>query len=74
MHPAFPGHLFVGDAGMVEVLLRELVHAVIRAAGVQHVRDQHRVVVGRDVDAVPREQKPIEFEVLPDLQHARIFK
>ena len=51
-------------------LLGEVVHAVAAAAGVEHVGHQHGVVVGLHVDAAPREDLPVEFQVLADLEHA----
>ena len=38
--------------------------------GIEHVRHQHRVVVGHDVDAAPHEYLPDEFQVMSDLDHA----
>ncbi|GJE46912.1 hypothetical protein AEGHOMDF_6121 [Methylobacterium soli] len=52
----------------------ELVHAVSALAGIEHVGDQHGVVEGRHRDPVAREHEPVVFEVLADLEHARILE
>ena len=36
-------------------------------AALQHIRDQHRVVDGRERDTVPRQHQGIEFDIVPDL-------
>ena len=43
-------------------------------ARIERVGKQHRVVERRDFDAAPGEDVPIEFDVLADLQHARVFE
>ena len=61
---------------MAEVALRELVHRMgfERRGGIERVGDQHRVVEGRDRDAVVREDEPVVFHVLGDLEHAGLFE
>ena len=57
---------------VLEVELRELVHPMPMRAGLQRVGDQHGVVVADDCETVLREHESVVFEVLADLQHARI--
>jgi hypothetical protein len=54
--------------------LGQRVHAVLTASPVERVREQHRVVERRDVDAVLFHHQQVILDVLPDLQNARIFK
>ena len=46
-------HLIERDAGVAEVALGQLVHAVAALAAVERVGHQHGVVDRRDADAVP---------------------
>jgi hypothetical protein len=39
------------------------------SAAVEHIGEQHGIVEGRDLDAVPAEHQTIVFQVLADLQH-----
>ena len=56
---------------VAEPAFRQIVHAVAAAAGVEHVGDQHGVVVAGDFDAAAlREHQPVVFHVLRDLEHA----
>ena len=59
-----------GDALMAEMFFRELVEAVIVASGIEHIRDQHRVVDRRDVDAAAGEDEAVVLDVLPILSTA----
>ena len=68
------GDLLERDRRVVEVALRQLVHAMAVHAGVQGEGDQHRVVDGRDVDAVAGEDRVVILEVLADFQDGRILK
>ncbi len=43
-------------------------------AGIERVGHQHRVVVGRDLDAAHREYLPGEFQIMADLEHAFVFE
>ncbi len=45
---------------------------VVLPAGVERVRHQHGVVVGRDFDAAQREHLPGEFQIVADLEHAHV--
>ncbi len=45
------GDLVEVDCLMIEVTPRQRIHAVIGTAGIDHVRHQHGVVVGLDLDA-----------------------
>ncbi len=59
---------------MAEVALRQRVDAVAGAAGVEHIGQQHHIVIGRKRDAAQGEHLQIEFEVMPDLEHARVLE
>jgi len=54
--------------------LGEVVHAVAAFAGVEHVGNEHGVVVALDLDAALREHQPIVFQVLPDFQDALVLE
>ena len=43
-------------------------------AGVERVGHQHRIVERGDLDAVARKHEIVEFEILADLQHRRVFQ
>ncbi len=58
------------DGLVIEIALRQLLEAMTRAPGIDHVGHQHDVVVGRDLDPAQRKDLPIELEVLADLEHA----
>ena len=64
-------HLVERDAGVAEVALGEIVHAVAAAAAVERVGEQHGVVERRDVDAVLRQHSAVVLDVLADLQDGR---
>ena len=59
---------------VVEPALGEIVHAVAAFAGVEHVGDQHGVVVAVDLDAALREHQPVVFHVLRDLEDASVLE
>ncbi len=61
---------------VAEPALGERVHAVAVAgrARIERVGNQHGVVERRDFDAAPGEHVPVEFDVLADLHHARVFE
>ena len=60
------------DGAMIECVLGERGQRVARASGVERIRHQHHVVIGRDLDAAQRENLPGEFNVVPDLERARV--
>ena len=63
------------DALMLELRLGELVEAVAEAAArIEVEAHQHRVVVGRDVDACLGEHHPVVLEVMPDLEDRRVLQ
>ena len=68
------GDLAVVDGAVVEQLLRQRVHPVGAAAGIEHIGHQHGVVDRRDLDAVAGQHQPVEFQVLPDLEDAAILQ
>ena len=61
-------HLLEGDAGVPEVPLGERIHAVLPRPSVERVGEQHGVVEGRELDAVPAQHETVVLEVLPDLE------
>ncbi len=67
---ALAADLLVLDRRVLQPALGERVHAVRRGAGIEHIGQQHGVVIGRDIDAVAHQDQPVIFEVLADLQHA----
>ena len=66
--------LLEGDALVIEMALREFVHAVADVARLEHVGDEHRVIDGADGDSVALEHLDIVLEVLPDLEDGRILE
>ena len=68
------GDVLEVDGVVVEPALGEIVHAVAALAGVQHVGDQHGVVVAGDLDAALREHQPVVFQILPDLEDASVLE
>ncbi len=67
-------HVVVVDRGVIEVARRQRFEPVAETAGVEHVGHQHGVLVRAHLDAAHRENLPFEFQVLADLEHARIFE
>ena len=59
---------------MAEVAFGESVHAVRVAAAVEHIREQHRIVEWRDLDAVVLHDQRVVLDVVPDLQDGRVFE
>ena len=59
---------------MIEVALRQRIQPVIRSPGIDHIGHEHGVVIGRNIDAAHAEDLAVELEILPDLEHACIFK
>ena len=59
---------------MAEVALGELVEAVRPTAAVERVGEQHRIVDGRDADAVARHDEAVEFDVVPDLDRRGVLQ
>ena len=57
---------------VVEGVFGQRNEAVIIPAGVERIRHQHGVVVGRDLDAAQRKYLPGEFQIVADLEHAEI--
>ncbi len=45
-----------------------------RASRIQHVRDQHGIVAGRELDAAEGEQLQAELEVMTDLEDAGMLE
>ena len=68
------GDLVEIDGLVIEIALRQIVEAVTGAAGIDHVGHQHGIVVRRDLDAAQCENLPVEFQVVADLEHARVFE
>ena len=62
------------DGLVVEMQLCQLIHAVAVAGAFEDVGNDDGVVYRRDVDALAREDVHVEFDVVPDLQHRRIFQ
>src|SRR5665213_606682 len=58
------------DGVVVEPALGEIVHAVAAFTGVQHIGNQHSVVVTGDLDAALGEHQPVVFHVLCDFEDA----
>ena len=67
-------HLLERHAGVAEMALGEVVHAVRRPAGIERVGHQHGVVERRDLDAVLGEHVEIVLDVLPDLEDRRVLQ
>ena len=61
-------------ARVAEVALGENIHSVPVAATVEHIGEQHRIVEGRDLDAVVLHHQRVVLDVLSDLQHGRVFE
>ncbi len=59
---------------VVEPALGEVVHAVAAFAGVQHVGNQHGVVIAFDLDAALREHQPVVFHVLRDFEDGFVLQ
>ena len=68
------GDLVEVDGPVIEIALRQRIEAVVGAAGIDHVRHQQRIVVGRDRDAAHGENLKVEFQVLADLEHALVLE
>ena len=62
------------DGGVLEIAVGERFEFVAGAAGIEHVGHQHRVVVGRYLDAALGKQRPVELAVLADLEDALVFQ
>ena len=60
------------DRRMLEDVFGERRQRVVLPAGIERVRHQHGVVVGRDLDAAQRENLPSEFQIVADLEHALV--
>ena len=67
-------HLLEGDALVVEVAERQLVHAVADIAQLEHVGDQHGVVDGIHRDAMTPQHFDVVFEVLADLEDGGVLE
>ena len=68
------GNLLERNSVVLQVSLRQRVHAVIVLARIQYVRQQHRVINRRDIDVVRGEDREVVLDILPDLQDRRIFE
>ena len=67
-------HILEGDAGVIEMALGQLVHAMADVARFQHVGHQHRVVDRGDGDAVALQHLDVIFEVLAHLEDRRVLE
>ena len=68
------GHVLELDGLMPEMQARQLVHAVAVPAAVEHVRQEHGVVQGRDRDPVAGQHQLVVLEVLADLEDTRVLE
>ena len=68
------GELVEVDRGVIEIALGERREAMVDAPGIEHVGHQHRIVDRRHFDAAQREDQPVEFLVMTDLEDAAIFQ
>jgi len=57
---------------VIEGVFGQRNETVIIAAGVERIRHQHGVVVGRNLDSAQREYLPGEFQIVANLEHAEI--
>ena len=75
-HPGLSGlgDFVVVDHRVIEIAPRQRAEPMIGAAGIDHVGHQQRVVVGRNRDPALRENLPVEFQVLADLEYAGVFE
>ena len=71
---AAAAHRLVRHHRVVEVQRRQLLQAVAVAGAVEHVGQQHGVVVGRDLEPVAGEHALIVLQVVPDLEHGRVLE
>ena len=62
------------DRIMAQIAFRKAVHAVQVPSGMHGIGQKHRVVEGRDADAVPRHDLPVIFHVLRDLEDRSVLK
>ena len=60
--------LLEGNAGVPQVALGKRIHPVLAAAAVERIGEQHGVVEGAELDAVPAQHEAVVLEVLPDLE------
>ena len=59
---------------MIEIEQREVVEGMAVLATVEHIGQQHGVIDRGHVDALPFQQLPVIFEIMPDLKDRRVFK
>ena len=59
---------------MAEPAFGQFVHSVATDTRVQGVGQEHRVIEGRNLDAVAHHHQPIVFQVLGDLQDAAVLE
>ncbi len=52
----------------------QMLYRVLCLAAVEHVGHQHRAIVGRQVDAVARQEVRGALDVMADLKHPRVFE
>ena len=62
------------DRAMIEITLRQGIHAMPMQARMKRIGNQHRIVDGRDIDPVTRQHLGIIFHVLPDFQNRSILQ
>ena len=68
------GDLLERDRRVVEIALGQLIHAVPMHAGVEGEGEQHRIVNGRERDAVAGEDRIVVLDVLADLEDGLVFQ
>ena len=66
--------LLVGEAGIGEQRAGKLLWQMLGAAGVERIGHQARIVEAGQRDAVAGEHHHVEFGVLHDLEHGRVFQ
>jgi len=62
-----PGDIGKFDRLVIEMALRQLVHAMPALSAIERIRHQHRVVIRRDINAVTRQYQRVIFQVLANL-------
>ena len=68
------GDVMEMDGVVVEPALGEVVHAVAAFSGVEHIGDEHGVVIAGDLDAALREHQPVILHILRDLEDGLVLE
>ena len=68
------GELVLVDRSVTEVALRQRSERVIGAPGIEHVGQQHDVVMRGELDPAQRKHLHGELEVAADFEHLRVFE